>query len=111
MFVSTSQATAVVQVFASPPAIRRLPLPPPSCVPALLPFGRRVEEPESFSERQGFTPPGNLDPERLTCRAPLDLVAGPDSVLVGERLGKRYLELARDLRHLLTLARIESLFN
>ena len=47
--------------------------------------------------------------DRFPSRDPLQLVSRPDSVLVGDGFGHCQLQLACDLRHILTIARILSL--
>jgi hypothetical protein len=52
---------------------------------------------------------GRNDPNHLTGGDPFDLVTGPDLELIRDCLGYRNLVFRCDLRHILTVARIESL--
>ena len=52
---------------------------------------------------------GRNDPNHLASGDPFDLVTGSDLELIRDRLGYRNLVFGCHLRHVLTLARIESL--
>src|SRR5713226_2844715 len=104
MFVSTRTATGI-ELLTRPAPGDRMRNGLEALLSLQLPLPRIIEEGQLLGFRQGrlLTPDVHTDP--VPGGLPLDLVAGADPVLVGERLGKRDLELARDLRHVLTLAR------
>src|SRR5262245_14865237 len=53
---------------------------------------------------------GRDNPNQLACGDPIDLIARPDVKLISDGLRQGNLVLRRDLCHILTLARNESLF-
>jgi hypothetical protein len=109
MFVSTSAVT-LVQLLACPASPldgsgRR------SFVPFRL-AGSGLVEPTQTLERitgRGL-PPRRNDADRVPGDQPLDLVAGPNSIVVGHRFGDGDLELRGNFGHVLTLSRSVSLF-
>jgi hypothetical protein len=74
-----------------------------------LPYRRGVEETQSFGGGIITVIASRRKADRLAGGAPLDLVSGLDPELIGERFWNRHLQLAGDLRHFLTLSRINSL--
>src|SRR5207249_1995855 len=96
-FVSTRAAT-VVELFACPTARGRATAFAAS-IAATLSGSRGVEQAEPFVDvRQRFLGCRN-HPKRVANGNPPDVVAGPDTVLVGYRFRHRHLELARHLAH------------
>jgi hypothetical protein len=76
------------------------------CSVSLFLAGRRLlKKSEALLERgslrsAGCGPRPFYDPYRLTGRQPLQIVSRTNSVLVGNRLRKRKLELARNFGHI-----------
>ncbi len=72
-------------------------------------LGRLIEQPEPGRDVRGR---GGCrdDPYCVARRHPLDFVAGLKAVLLVDGLGDGHLILGSDLGHILTISRIESLF-
>src|SRR5215831_16477061 len=123
MLVSTREATSI-KVLTSPAALdlmrfprrffcaRRLPLPWLSfAFPLASQYLVKQFQPFFHVHCCGTPAPGGSgnSSDRVPSRHPLQLNAGADPVLVGYGLGHCNLQLAGNLAHILTLARIESL--
>jgi hypothetical protein len=104
--VSTNAATlveflprpAAIAVYHWAPTSSRLSLSLPAC--------RGIEDSESLlAVGSGWRDSRRQDPDDIPGRLPFDFVTRPDVELIGNGLGQRHLQLARDLGHDLTLAR------
>jgi len=77
-------------------------------------FGGLIEPAElRLPARRLRLPPGRNHPNHFASRPPVDFIARPDAVFLGDSPGHRDLQLGCDFRHInciLTLARIYSLF-
>src|ERR1700693_3495021 len=95
MFVSTRPAT-IEELLPSPTAISwRLPSPPlPPHAPSSL-----IEGLHAFLNGERVPVSDRFDSNDVAGRLELDFIAGPDAESIRDRLGHRYLELARDLGH------------
>src|SRR5437660_1016458 len=112
MLVSIREA-ATIQLLSLPTAVCWRNYLARSCLSTFLPLRGLIEELQSFFYRaflliEIIFPRGN-HADRFPSRDPLQLVSRPDSVLVGDGFGHRQLQLACNLRHILTIARILSL--
>jgi hypothetical protein len=78
-----------------------------------LPFGGLVKELEALLNRSAVAHPaprtGRHDPDRFVSGNPVEFVTRPDAVAIRNRLRNGQLQFTCDLRHMLTLARMESL--
>src|SRR5271170_6839152 len=87
------------------------------CSVSLFLAGRRLlKKSEPLLERgsvrsAGCGPRPFYDPNRLARGQPLQIISGPNLVLVGDRLRKRELKLTRNFGHDGSITRITSLFN
>jgi hypothetical protein len=74
-----------------------------------LPLAGQIEELETAFSRKGPARVRRRNPQLATGDPPLDVIAGTKVQLLGERLWNTHLELTRDLRHFLTVARQRTL--
>src|SRR2546422_9042376 len=114
MLVSIREA-ATIQLLSLPTAVCWRNYLARSCLSTFLPLRSSIAERQSFFCRaflliEIIFPRGN-HADRFPGSDPLQLVSGPDSVLVGDGFGHCQLQLACNLRHILTIARILSLLN
>src|SRR5437660_12728154 len=112
MLVSIREA-ATIQLLSLPTAVCWRNYLARSCLSTFLPLRGLIEELQSFFYRaflliEIIFPRGN-HADRFPGRDPLQLVSRPDSVLVGDGFGHCQLQLACNLRHILTISRILSL--
>src|SRR6266700_5746498 len=106
MLVSIREA-ATIQLLSLPTAVCWRNYLARSCLSTFLPLRSLIEELQSFFYRaflliEIIFPRGN-HADRFPGRDPLQLVSRPDSVLVGDGFGHCQLQLACDLRHILTI--------
>src|SRR5687768_13938784 len=110
MFVSTRSAT-LVKLLARPAAGSTLArMNPRGLLPFPLALGRLIEEFQTFIGRPPRPRTRRGDhADAISRSTPLDLIARPNAILLGERLWKRNLKLAGYFGHVLTIARTRSL--
>ena len=115
MNVGVNQGAASIQLLSLPATRCRRKYVARFRVPTFLPLRGLVEEFQSLLYRALLPIEINFfrgnHADRFPSRDPLQLISWPDSVLVGDGSGHCQLQLACDLRHILTLARISSLLN
>jgi hypothetical protein len=74
-----------------------------------LPLAGQIEELETAFSRKRPARIRRRNPKLATGDPPLNVIAGTKVQLLGECLRNTHLELTRDLRHLLTVARQRAL--
>ena len=108
----STRAGTIVQVVSCPSSVGGSFRWPGGALARSLARRRPIEQSESLFDGQAFSRrERSLDTDSTTRDQEVELVAGGDAEFIGHPFGNRYLKLARDLGHVLTLARIHSLVN
>src|SRR5207302_5718944 len=109
IFVSTSAATTI-EVLSAPSTILRW-CRARALVPLPLSRSRQVEAAKTLGRAQcpNLFPGGN-DPNHVSRDKPLYLASWANAIAIRHRLWNRDLKLRRYLSHILTIARVSSLF-